>query len=110
MIPILFIGGTGLLILSWIAGLAKLWKGQPNLAIWSCTLCAMLGAGTAGTSMAAPRNLDFLFGYLHGGDGFGLIGLFMAGAGVAGIALVPLVFTVVLAAARKNILEKEASS
>jgi hypothetical protein len=110
LIPILFFGGTGLLILSWIAGLFMLWKGQPKVAIWSCALCAMLGIATAGSTMFGPRNSDFLYGDLHRGDGFGLIGLIVLGGIVAGIAFVALIITAVLAAVRKNILEKEASA
>jgi hypothetical protein len=110
LIPILFFGGTGLLILTWFAGLPKLWKGQPRLAILSCTLCAMLGVGTASAAMLGPRNSNLLFGYLSGGDGFGLVGLTMLGAIVAGISLVVLIITAVLAGARKNILEKGASA
>lgn len=107
MIPTLFFVGTLLLALTWALGLFLLWQGKPALALWSSALCALLGAGTALVTLAGPQDSELLFGSMNDGDGFAMIGLILFGTVAAGVAVVALILTAILAVFRKNAVKEK---
>ncbi len=106
--PLLLIG-VPLLLLAWLVGLPSMWRGAPKLSLWASGIGILLGLVTALSGMMAPRHDNFWTGNAGTGDGFGLIGLFVAGGLLAGVAFILFIATVTIATIRSDRTEKKAS-
>ena len=92
-----------------LVGLPALWRGHPKLSLWASGVGFLLGLIVSVGAMGLPRYSSFWLGNMGAGDGFGLIGLFIFGAGAAGVALVLFLSTATVAAYRGKTKFKEVS-
>ena len=107
MIQALAYLGAPILLAAWLAGLPGVWRGQPKLSLWAAGVGIILGLVCALSGMFGARHSNFWTGDAGNGDGFGLIGLFLLGAGLTGIAFVLLVVAGVMASIRADKVTQE---
>jgi hypothetical protein len=100
MIQTLVFIGAPLLLLAWLAGLPSVWRGRPKLSMGAAGAGMILGLICAFSGMLGSRQSNIWTGEAGNGDGFGLIGLFLMGAGLAGIAFLLLIVAAVAASLR----------
>ncbi|WP_260482473.1 hypothetical protein [Sphingomicrobium flavum] len=109
MITTLFFLGAIVSCVLWLAGLPAVWKGRAKLSLWGVGVAIISGSISAVGAMTLPRNSQLLFGSAGGGDGFGLIGLFILGSAMAAAGLVLLVLTAAFANYRSKKFIEEVS-
>ena len=109
MIPLLLWIGGPLSIVLWLIGLPKTWAGEPRLSIYGAVGGIVIGMVCALGAVAFPRNSSFWLGSMGQGDGFGLIGLTVFGAGLALASFIALGLTAIVGNHRRGTNDNEVS-